>query len=292
MDTAYDSQHQWTRQPRFATGELTVLALSNNTDKLAVALLTFRVFFQMRQSSEKKSSNLKPAVVVLLAVLVASLVAVRFGYNYYRLGATNIEVIEAYRERFDPLRKGLHEIASRLNEEPAIDAVVVDPEISPAPVLISGKPLQSNVVVMSIPELMTSEAAELSNLNPEFIFRPDGTQWFETALAWTSDSNPMANSVRDRNGADLKEKLEHALGVQYILLGRIVESGAVSATPAGEVRCDAFLVKIDTGKTVARVPVKVSLSQGVSGEGDPIDQVRRATLLAVKEALGDLGTVE
>lgn len=238
----------------------------------------------------------KKNIATVFVILVTVLLGLKFYARMGGWGPSNIEVIETYRERFDPIRKNLQEIAVKLDAESPIEEVYVKTNIAPRPILKQDDYEKSNVAMMALGEF--TESAEGGDLHPDyFAFNHLENFWFGNSLEWTGENNPLAHSVLRKNGANLERKLRAALGVKYIILGRINGKGENAeekdrADPPHSrlIRADAFLVQIDTQEVVARVPVEVSIEPN-SGMME-FDQIGTATLRALHLALGDRATIE
>src|SRR5690606_22683808 len=85
----------------------------------------------------------------------------------------------------------------------------------------------------------------------------DDPLWLSSCLAWTSDQNPLAHAVRDRNGSDMQRRLARGLTVRYLFLGRIHWDRLESEdTNGATLHGDVFLVDLQANELLAKIPVE------------------------------------
>ncbi|MEM9702550.1 MAG: hypothetical protein AAF907_08910 [Planctomycetota bacterium] len=225
-------------------------------------------------------------VVTLCCLMVGAGIALRAYRMWRNLGPTNLEVIEELRPTAAPIRDRIAEASRSLIDAPWSDQAEVAETIDPPVVYRSEDPDRTNVVFLAAIDY-AADAAPASDFEMEdgFAFSVlSDNRWLGATLAWTSDENPLAQSVRNRNGSDMREKIERALATEYALIGYIdrdVDLGGSGPSPRLRGRAD--LIRLSTGERLARAPFVGPPVKPL--EAYDWDALGRAALFSISKAL-------
>lgn len=223
---------------------------------------------------------LRRALLILFPVLVVVLGLARFylrgGFDF---GPSNIEVIESYQARYAPLREKIEKHAEQLQAHPPVEEFVLVSQPSNAVVIDADDADATNAALLPISAFADLGEQQDHRGDDRLVFTiSDDPLWLDSCLAWTSDDNPLAHSVRDKNGSDMERRLARGLEVRYLLLGRIHWDRFESEESNGNaLHGDVFLVDLESDEILAKIPV----------EGPPVKPLQAYPFLNFHEMVID-----
>lgn len=156
------------------------------------------------------------------------------------------DVLKKYDPQFREKRTQFKKIADSLPPKGSLDSNLACREVSPG-ILLDEKNNQFNAEALMFEQLIDPDA------NPEMDFMINGD--LINALKWTGPKNPLSDSVKGNNGADMERNLLSALDYRYLIVNRIKDLINPSVIDEktykqGQIATETFVVDLTNNKTI------------------------------------------